>query len=318
MSMLERIKVFYRGSEFAYYLCTPLRELYYFFFFYLIPDKVAIERKFYKKMGYKLDWNNLKTLSEKLQWLKLYDRKPWYSDCVDKLKVRDYISKKLGTNKYLIPLYFETVDWREVKPENMPNEPFVIKCNHDNSSYVIVHEKNNIDWKKLRYFYRRRLKGRNFFWNNREWPYKNVKPKIMVEKFLCSDSSDYKLQEYKFHCFEGEIKFVSYYEYGYDGKKRHRFLDANYIPMDDMYSMNVNLELLPNYEKIAEIDELTQVVKQLAKNFEYYIRVDVYYVDGQIYVGELTFFDSAGYEKISPESWNMELGSYLHLPIDRK
>lgn len=314
--MIERLKMLYRNNEFAYYLCYPLRELYYLFFFYLIPDKLAIDRKFRKKMGYKLDWNNLRTFSEKLQWLKLYDRKPWYSDCVDKLKVRDYVSKKLGTDKYLIPLYAEFDDWRKVKPENMPNESFVIKCNHDNSSHTIVHDKNSLDWKKLRYFYKRRLTGRNFYWNNREWPYKNVNPRIMVEKFLDSKSNEYQLQEYKFHCFGGEIKIVSFYEYGCDGKKRHRFLDKDYFPMDEKYSMNVNLELLPDYKKIAEIDELTGVVRKLAENFEYYIRVDLYYADGQIYIGELTFFDSAGYEKISPESWNLELGESIHLPTD--
>ena len=318
MSVIERIKRFYRKSIFTYYLCYPARLMYNFFFFYIIPDKIAIERKFHKLMGYRLDWNNLQTFSEKLQWLKLYNRKPWYSDCVDKFKVREYVAKKLGTDKYLIPLYFETQDWKDIKPENLPDKPFVIKCNHDNSSYRIIQDKKNINWEEMRLFYRRRLNGRNLFWSNREWPYKRVQPRIIVEQFLQSSSDKYALHEYKFHCFGGEIKLISFYEYGLDGQKRHRFLNEDYLPLDPIYSMNVGLELLKDYQKPQVPDELTSIVKKLASDFEYYIRVDVYHVDGKLYFGELTFFDAAGFEKITPESWNCELGSYLHLPIDKK
>lgn len=161
--MIDSIRKFYRYNVFTYYLCYPLRSLYNIFFFYLIPDKIALQVKFRKRHGYKLDFNNLNTFSEKLQWLKLYNRKPWYSDCVDKFKVREYVTQKLGTDKYLIPLFFETTHWKDIKPENMPNEPFVIKCNHDNNSYKIIYDKTKEDWKALRLFYRRRLSARSFF-----------------------------------------------------------------------------------------------------------------------------------------------------------
>lgn len=318
MSTIEIIKQFYRKSTFTYYLCYPARLMYNFFFFYIIPDKIAIERKFHKLMGYRLDWNNLQTFSEKLQWLKLYDRKPWYSDCVDKFKARDYVSKKLGTDKYLIPLYFETRDWRDIKPENLPDGPFVIKCNHDNSSVRIVHDKSKVDWKEMRLYYRRRLNGRSHFWSNREWPYKNVQPRIIVEQFLHSESGKYALQEYKVHCFNGKIRLISFYEYGIDGEKKHRFLNEYYLPLEPIYSMNIGLELIKNYQQPEVADKLVNIVEKLAKDFEHYIRVDVYHVDGKLYFGELTFFDSAGFEKIKPKSWNYELGSYLHLPIDKK
>lgn len=314
MNMIERIKRVYRKSTFTYYLFYPARMLYNFFFFYIIPDKVAIERKFRKAMGYRLDWNNLRTFSEKLQWLKLYNRKPWYSDCVDKFKVRDYVAKKLGTDKYLIPLYYETLDWRDVKLENMPDKPFVIKCNHDNSSYRIVQDKKEVNWKEMRLFYRRRLNGRSHFWANREWPYKYVQPRVMVEQLLMPKIDD-GLWEFKFYCFGGKIGIIQL-SIQKDGKKKFCYLNANYIP----YSIDHHIGEMEMIEDVPEIyckEEMQNIALCLAQDFEYHIRVDVYQVDKKLYVGELTFFDGAGFDIIYPESWNLELGSYLHLPIDK-
>lgn len=315
--MIECVKRFYRKNEFTYYLCFPLRKLYNVFFFYVIPDKIAIERKFFKAHGYKLNWSNLRTYSEKMQWLKLYDRLPWYSNCVDKFKVREYITQRLGTDKYLIPLFFETQDWREIKPENIPDEPFVIKCNHDNASYTIVRDKNEVDWKKLRCYYRRRINGRSFFWSNREWPYKNVKPRIMVEKYLCSQSGKYKLQEYKFHCFHGEIKVIAFYEVGIDNISRYRHLNADFEKLDENYSFGSNDEVIKTIEKPIIADEMKAIVLKIASDFKYCIRVDVYHVDNKLFIGELTFYDGAGFDVIRTFEWNLQLGSYLCLPTDK-
>ena len=317
MNVVGAIKRFYRKSIFTYYLCYPARLMYNFFFFYIIPDKVAIERKFHKLMGYRLDWNNLQTFSEKLQWLKLYNRKPWYSDCVDKFKVRDYVAKKLGTDKYLIPLYFETQDWRDIKPENLPDKPFVIKCNHDNASYRIVRNKNGVDWKEMRLYYRRRLNGRSFFWVNREWPYKYVQPRIMVEQLLESKGNKYKLCEYKFHCFGGQIKVIAFYEQGMDGIVRYRHMNDCFQPLDESCSFGSMAEVLKTVEIPNAAAEMKAIALKIAADFEYYIRVDIYCVDDKLYVGELTFFDGAGFDVIRPFEWNRELGSYLHLPIDK-
>jgi len=223
----------------------------------------------------------------------------------------------LGTDKYLIPLFFETTDWREVKPENMPDEPFVIKCNHDNASYTIVKDKNDVDWKQLKLYYKRRLNGRSFFWCNREWPYKKVKPRVMVEKFLVSSGRDYKLQEFKFHCFHGKIKVIAFYEIGIDGVERYRHLNADYTMLSENCSFGSYNEVKKEFDKPIVADEMNMIALKLAKDFEFYIRVDIYHVDGKLFVGELTFFDGAGYDVIRPYDWNLELGSYLHLPIDK-
>lgn len=316
MRIIEKIKILYRQNEFAYYMFYPLRITYNIFFFYLIPDRLAIERKFHTYMGYKLDWNSLKTFSEKLQWLKLYDRKGWYTDCADKFNVREYVTKKLGTDKYLIPIYFETTDWRNIRSEVMPDVPFVIKCNHDNSSYTIVYNKAEVDWKNMRLYYRRRLNGRSFFWANREWPYKNIKPRIMVEKLLFPRNKEEGLLEYKFYCFSGKIKIIQL-SILKQGKKSFMYLDENYIPFGANYHIG-EMEMIRKMPEIYCQVEMQNIAQTLAKDFEYHIRVDIYQVDKSLYIGELTFFDGAGFDIIYPQEWNVELGSYLHLPIDKK
>lgn len=317
MNIIEVIKRYYRKSTFTYYLFFPVRKMYNFFFYYIIPDKVAIDRKFKKLQGYKLDWNNLVTFSEKLQWLKLYNRKPWYSDCVDKFRVRDYMTKKLGTDRYLIPLYYETLDWRDITSENMPDEPFVIKCNHDNASYRIIRDKGDVNWKEMRLYYRRRLNGRSFFWTNREWPYKYVQPRIIVEQLLESKGNEYKLREYKFHCFGGQIKVIAFYEIGIDGVERYRHMNDKFQPLSEQCSFGSTAEVLKTVDIPNVSEEMKAIALKLAADFEYYIRVDIYCVDNKLYVGELTFFDGAGFDVIRPSEWNIELGSYLHLPIDK-
>lgn len=315
MRIVKKFKDVYKTNNIVYHLFYPAVRLYYFLFFYIIPDKWAIEHRFKKKMGYKLDWDNLRTFSEKLQWLKLYDRKPWYTDCVDKLKVGDFVAEKLGTDKYLIPLCFETDNWREIKPENFPDEPFVIKCNHDSGSKNIILDKSSINWTELRRYYKRRLRDCNFFWMSREWPYKNVQPRIMVEKFLSPKASDEGLLEYKFYCFSGEIKFIQL-SILKNGKKSFIYLDSEY----NSYGMEYHIGEMDMIKQLPDIyckDEMRNIAQVLAKEFEYHIRVDIYQVDRKLYVGELTFFDSAGFEKIYPESWNLELGRCLRLPIDK-
>lgn len=317
MEIIKKIKNFYRKNIYTFYLCYPLRVCYNFFFYYIIPDKVAIKRKFYKEHGYKIDFNNLKTYSEKIQWLKLYDRKEWYSDCVDKFKVREFVSKILGTDKYLIPLYFHSKRWQDITYENMPDCPFVIKCNHDNSSYRIIKDKNEVDWKEMRLFYRRRLTGRSFFWANREWPYKNVKPLVMVEGLLASKSNKYILQEFKFHCFNRKIQVIGFYELGCDKIERYRHLDNKFAPLSIECSFGSNNEVMTNlnFPDKNILEEMVSIVNKIANDFEYLVRVDIYQVDGKLFIGELTFYDGAGFDVIRPLSWNRSLGSRLNLNL---
>lgn len=314
MSIIEVIKQCYRKNTFTYFLFYPVRLLYNTFFFYIIPDKMAIEWKFYKLMGYRLNWNNLQTFSEKLQWLKLYDRKPWYSDCVDKFKVRGYITRKLGTDKYLVPLYYETSDWRDIKQENIPDTPVVIKCNHDNSSCRIIYNKADVNWKEIRLYYRRRINGRSHFYSNREWPYKHIQPRIMIEELLIPKGNE-GLMEYKFYCFEGKIRFIQLSIIDKEGKK-YRYLNSDYIPYSTGYHIG-EMQMIQNMPEINCKEDMKKIALCLAEDFKYHIRVDIYQVDRKLYVGELTFFDGAGFDIIYPLEWNKEIGSFIHLPIQQ-
>lgn len=317
---MKELKEIYKNSGTLYVLLTPFRFFKRFFRFYIIPDKVAIKRIFFKRLGYKLNLKNPRNYNEKIQWLKLYDRQDWYHLCADKYRVREFVTNKLGTNKYLIPLYFETTDWRKITPNNLPDKPFVIKCNHDNSSHKIIYNKSDIDWNALRLFYRIRLNAMNFFWPNREFSYKGIKPRVMVEELLCNQSGEYKLQEYKFHCFHGEIKAICKYQLNNDDTTNYIYLDSDYNDLPPEYNMNIFSKLRePHYEKPPEEvqTELNQIAFTLSKYFPYYIRIDIYNVDGSLYVGEITFYDGAGFDRVTPDSWNIELGSHIHLPTNK-
>ncbi len=320
LHMKELIKNLRKKSIIFRWLSYPLVYTYMLIFHYMIPDKIAIKRKFRKVFGYSLDLEHPKTFTEKLQWLKLHNRKPWYTECADKMTVRNYLLRILGTDKYLIPLYFATEDYREIKSENLPDIPCVIKCSHDNNSYKIIKDKEKEDWNKLQKYYKQRLNAISLFWSNREWPYKNIKKRyFMVEAFLQSKGGLYKLQEYKFHCFNGELKIIDLYEIGEEGFKRARVLNESFEPYSENYSMgykkilkNINLPLKSTRKEMLEI------VSKLAKEFEYQIRIDIYHVDGKLYIGELTFFDGAGFDSITPNEFNRELGDMLKLPTDEK
>ena len=241
---------------------------------------------------------------------------------IDTSLLDDYIDLTISSLSYNgrllgVPLYYETLDWRDITSENMPDEPFVIKCNHDNASYRIIRDKGDVNWKEMRLYYRRRLNGRSFFWTNREWPYKHVQPRIIVEQLLESKGNEYKLREYKFHCFGGQIKVIAFYEIGIDGVERYRHMNNKFQPLSEQCSFGSTAEVLKTVDIPNVSEEMKAIALKLAADFEYYIRVDIYCVDNKLYVGELTFFDGAGFDVIRPSEWNIELGSYLHLPIDK-
>lgn len=306
---MKKIKKTYRNSETLYILLTPFRFFYRFFKYYIIPDKVAIKRKFIKRLGYKPNFKKPQNFSEKMQWLKLNDRQDWYHLCADKYRVREYVTDKLGTDKYLIPLYFETTDWRQITPNNLPDKPFVIKCNHDNSSHKIIYNKSDIDWKALRFFYRMRLNAMSFYWVNREFSYKGIKPRVMVEKLL--ENKNGEIYEFKFYSFNGSIKFVQYSLAKQGKEKEFRYLDSNFSPLSTNHTLDSSLKITESIDIPKDANEMKNVAETIAKKFPYHIRVDFYSVDEQFYIGELTFFDSAGYMEISPDDWAKELSDAL-------
>lgn len=279
--------------------------------FRLLPDDLYLKIKYRLTMGRKLDLNNPETFNQKLQWLKLYDRKPEYTQMVDKYEVRKYIKEIIG-EEYLIPLLGVYDSFEEIDFDNLPDE-FVLKPNHTSGDIFICKNKSKIDYKKLKKEVNRWLK-REYYWLHREWPYKNVKPRILCEKYLV-DESGKELIDYKFMCFNGEVKCI------FVCSNRNSPLGLNI----DIYNVDWNLMPFgrPNsprtgvkIPKPRNFNKMIEFAEKLAKDIPF-IRVDFYEVDGHLYFGELTFYPTSGFGKFTPEYYDDILGSWLKLTIEK-
>lgn len=278
--------------------------------FRLLPDDLYLKIKYRLTMGRKLDLNNPETFNQKLQWLKLYDRKPEYTQMVDKYEVRKYIKEIIG-EEYLIPLLGVYDSFEEIDFDNLPDE-FVLKPNHTSGNVFICKDKSKIDYKKLKKEVNRWLK-REYYWLHREWPYRNVKPRIICEKYL-EDESSKELRDYKFMCFNGVVKciFVFSNRYSPTGLNIDIYdVNWNLMPFGrpNIASTGVKIPKPKNFQKMI------QYAEKLAVNIPF-IRVDFYEVNGHLHFGELTFYPASGFGRFAPEYYDDILGSWLKLPIE--
>ena len=275
-------------------------------FFDLLSDKQFIKLQFKTIFGYSLDLNNPKTFNEKLQWIKLKDRKPIYSTMVDKAEVKDYVAEKIG-EQYIIKTLgiwdkFEDIDF-DLLPER-----FVMKCTHDSGGLVICKEKTTLDFEKTQRKIEKCIKT-NYYKQGREWPYKNVKPRIIAEEYM-EDTEVGELRDYKFFCFNGKVKC---FKIDFDRFIEHR---ANYF--------SKNKELLPFGEVVCppdynrkldmpeNLDEMIELAEKLAEKIPF-VRIDFYSCNHKIYFGEMTFFPASGFGKFIPNKWDRELGDWISL-----
>lgn len=273
----------------------------------IISDKLYLKIKYRLCIGKKLDLNNPKALNEKMQWSKLYDRNPLYTNLVDKYKVREYIKNAIG-EEYLIPLLGVYDSYDEIDFNSLPNE-FVLKPNHTSGDIYICHDKDQIDHRKLEKDIKRWLK-RQYYWIHREWPYKNVKPRIVCEKYMVDhDSGDMK--DYKIECFNGKATgtYVCLQRESKEGLAIDYYdMNWNFIPGGvDFRSSGILLQRPKNFNEMIEIAE------ELSRDIPY-VRIDLYEINGKVYFGELTFFPGAGFVPFKPDSFDYLLGSWLELP----
>lgn len=276
-------------------------------------DEKILKRMFKKYQGYELDLESPKTLNEKLQWLKIHDRKDYHTINADKYAAREYIRNSFG-EEYLIPLVFHTTDYRELKPENLPDYPFVIKTNHGFGNTIIVREKNKIDWDKVRMDYKRWLKN-NYYYFEREWQYKNIKPRIVVEKLLLS--KDGKLpNDYKLNFIEGKLEFI-YVSVEREGPNKRNIYDSEWNPMYFTWARKgKDLSKLRGSEiqpppMLAKMIEFGTIIAKLYK----YVRVDFYDVDGVLYFGEITQCHGGGFDQMLPYEYDLLYGQKINLPV---
>lgn len=252
-------------------------------------------------------WPDLKpphTFSEKLNWLKLHDRNPLYTKLTDKYAVKDYVSKKIGVDK-VVPLLGVWNSFDEIDFDHLP-ERFVLKCTHDSGGFMICKDKSTFSKVKARSFFNRELR-KNYYWNKREWPYKDIQPRIIAEKYLEDGNGD-ALTDYKFFCFNGEPKMM-YISKDVSADPRTDFFDMdwNYLPFK---FKDPHAEVRPSMPD--KFEEMKEIARTLSKGIPH-VRVDMYLINNHIFFGEMTFFHLSGFFSVTPDEWDDIIGGWLDL-----
>ncbi len=277
-------------------------------YFYWLNDEKFIKVVYYLRMNKRLNLDNPRSFNEKIQWLKINDRQKIYTALADKFQVREYISDKVG-EKYLIPLIDNYVDPNEIDFSNLPNS-FVLKTTHDSGGVIICNNKTKFNEfaakKKLS-----KLLNNNFYYKGREWPYKNIEPKIICEEFLM-DESGLQLKDYKIFCFDGEPKYI---QVDIDRLTNHR---RNIYDLDwNLLNLGICYPTDPQYKIPMPkcLDKMLLLSKKLSEGLKH-LRVDLYINTNKIYVGELTLYHGSGFEKFNPEEYENIFGDLLKINID--
>lgn len=276
-------------------------------YFSFLPDKIYLSLRFRLKMGKWINWKNPLTYNEKLQWLKVYNRRKEYSRLVDKYEVKEYVRSIIG-DEYVIPTLGMWENAEDIDITNLPDQ-FVLKTTHSggNTGVVICKDKSNFDLAAARQKLRLSL-SHSIYKGLREWPYKDVKPRIMAEAYM-SDNKHDTLLDYKFYCFDGEPKVLVI------ATGRNENLCFDYFDMD--FNHLPFEQGGPNSQKsIAKpqnMEKMIELAATLSKGMPH-VRMDFYEVNSQVYFGEYTFFDSSGMANFNPIEWDYKFGSYIKLP----
>ena len=271
-----------------------------------ISDKTYLKLLYETRIGKKLNLKNPITFDEKLQWLKLYDRKDEYTVWADKYEVRNYVAEKLG-EQYLIPLLGVWNSADELKLDDLP-EQFVLKCTHDSASVCICTNKKNFDWNAAMDKLQKSL-NQNYYWHSREWPYKNITPRIIAEAYM-TDETGTELKDYKIYTFGGEPYLI---QVDFDRFHNHRrnlyTTEWEYIDETIEYSKDPNVKIA----KPEHLEEMLECSRKLAVG-TISLRTDFYSINGKIYFGEITFYQEAGFAHFEHEEFAKKLGDQIKLP----
>ena len=312
---LDTLKQFFKNlkykGELGFQLYIFVLRTYKILTNYIFSDQSYISKKFnYYQQG-TLDWNNLKSLNEKMQWFKIYDRNPKYTMLSDKYLAREYFSKEFGA-EYLIPLIFETTNAKELNENNLPNYPVVVKANHDSGNYRIIRDKSKVDFHKLQTDAREWLSF-NYYWEDREWPYKNIQPRIVVEKLLQTKEGKIP-NDYKLNCFNGKVEFV-YVSVDREGINKRNIYSKDWKPLDFTWNKRFydHSKLRgPEIDAPATYSKMIEFAERIAKDYQY-VRVDFYDVDGKLYFGEITQYHGGGFDVMMPKEWDYKFGEMIEI-----
>ena len=270
---------------------------------HLLNDEAYLKLLYKLKTGRKLNLKNPQTFNEKLQWLKLHDRKPIYTTMVDKYEAKKYVADIIG-EEYIIPTLGVYDRFDDIDFDKLPNQ-FVIKCTHDSGGLVICKDKSKLDIKAAKKKIDKSLR-RNYFYSGREWPYKNVSPRLIVEKYM-EDKARTELIDYKIMCFGGKAKMIFTCTERFDEGLKVTFFNTNWkrLPFTRHY---------PASEKEIQKPENLKLMINLSEKMSEgipFIRIDWYEINKKLYFGEYTFYPGGGFEEFTPEMWDEKLGKMI-------
>lgn len=279
-----------------------------------MPDRLYLQLLYRQRMGRYLDLDNPTTFNEKIQWLKLYDRKPIYTTMVDKYKAKEYVAGIIG-KEHIIPNIGVWNHFDEIDFDALPDK-FVLKCTHDSGGLIVCKNKRDLDRKKAREKMEKSLKT-DYYLHCREWPYRDVERKIIAEKFMEDEESEKTgIKDYKFFCFNGKPQFV----YISEGLDNHATARMIFVTMDWKKASFQRTD----YKEFDELpkrpdtfDEMVAIAKKLSKGMDF-IRVDLYQIQGKVYFSELTFSPSAGFMPFREVESDLEIGKILHLTGEKE
>lgn len=313
------VRHLYHSTNWGHALVQKAINLYNLYLTRFLPEETYIKRKFKAKLGYDINLKNPQTLNEKLNWLKLHDRKPLYTQCADKYAVRSYIKEKIG-EEYLVPLFFMTQNPKDITIDSLPDEPCVIKTNHDSGGVHIIKDKNQVNFSQLQKALKKSIK-RNYYYNSKEWQYKDIEPKIIVEKLLNGNEGELPY-DYKVHCINGKARMIQV-DLGRGTDHHHRnWYDINWNREPYRWSSKKGKDKYthPAKEDVQKplcLDEMIKISEKISTDF-IYVRIDWYEVNGKLFFGEITLHHDSGFRPIEPKEWDLKLGQMLTLPTQQQ
>jgi len=276
-----------------------------------MPDEMYLKCIYWFRMKKKLNLNNPTLYSEKMQWLKIYNRKDIFTKLVDKYEVKNIIADTIG-KQYIIPTLGVWDSFEEISFDNLP-EQFVLKCTHDSGGLIICRDKKKFDFDHAKGVINKCLKA-NFYWSSREWPYKNVKPRVIAEQYMEeeSGSGEIGLTDYKFFCFNGTPKLL----YVSRGLENHSTARISFYDLNgkEMYYHRSDYKPLGSIVLPDQFEKMIEIAKILSERIDTpFIRIDLYSIKNRIYFSEITFFPCSGMIPFEPIGADEELGSMLIL-----
>lgn len=274
----------------------------------LWPDKLYISMVYWGRFHRRLNWQKPQSFNEKLNWEKVYNRNPLYTRMADKYEAKEYVRSIIG-DEYIVPCYGVWDKYEDIPFEQMPDQ-FVLKMTHDSFGATICKDKNTFDYERARSRVVESI-SRNWYPYLREWVYKDIKPRIIIDKLL-DDHSGHELVDYKFWCFNGVPK-VLYFTNKADSVFEN-FYDMDFKPLNINHGFKRHI---PEFEKPEAFELMKELASKLSKGIPF-VRIDFFYVEGKVYFGECTFYDWAGMRPFTDYNWDLQLGSWIDLSIIKK